>query len=513
MKAFIHKSYQFSKNHNVLLALPVLIFLLLSFTKIINPVSAGASSNNGSINENYISFLKKSGLWDHFSKKSGDLSSLTGGLAEFNRQREISLRKGKGSAKFWAMRSSSEKDRFYRDPDLVTAKDDRYPAMKIFSLFYNAAGNRLSRVNGNRRNYLNKLVSYTGNRLIDYSISPIPKHNIEKEKAFHVEISDAVSTGKINFFDIRLLVESFYRTIDRNTSECGEKALGEKEFKSKKTDACFWSIMENKFPNLARYVQKNFVIHSFGKRVKENGRYYFQFDLKLALRKRQWKKSYPKTWAKSAYILKNLEYQIYFRDYYNNLLGGFRYNRKTRSWNLRFNMRGRNILTYHNLKKSFVLSKITRKRFYWDIAGKFNLYGIHISWKGLRLLADYHKHRNSDIARFTWLKSPKMTVKGRLIGIFPPPLVDLVIPGSIDQIIQDYVDTLSGKRFNNPGWNMKIFTTGKGADKNILTIQTAFDTVQNGFFTFFSKRRAKRKLGDIPSFSESFFRAISLDSK
>jgi hypothetical protein len=466
----------------------------------------------------FRNFYNSNRISSELRQPLADLPALLLGLANYRKACARALSREGDIFDFFLIQRSTDKAPFLRKPFLGKMPMTGYSEALGATIFYANEQNVLSLYGFSKEKLLGSLNRLPGNQLLEYRFSAIQSEKNKEIDGFHVQSETHLSTGKISLRDILLALEAFYLMSENIAARCNQEAGSGPMLSKKNPESCFWKNLAKDYPQFAAFLRKNFIIRGIGdfiaNPVGAKNENFYKFHLSLALSLNAWKAGFPIAWERNAYSFKNLEYRILFRDYRGKLLGGFEYNRTSRTWNLWFKIQKRRIFPFYEKSGSFIPSELKRQRFYWDIDGRFNLYGLKISWKKLRLSVDYNHSYSRCSVIFRWMRSPVIETSGRFVGVIPPWLLDALIPSSMEQIFNEYVRTLAGQQFpKGQPWTLKLESSRLSRDKNLLSILVKFDTHTNKIFRFLMKNQRNRLKTDQPSFSQVFFQSLYQDAK
>jgi hypothetical protein len=86
------------------------------------------------------------------------------------------------------------------------------------------------------------------------------------------------------------------------------------------------------------------------------------------------------------------------------------------------------------------------RRLNFSIRGKalFNVNGIKLAINRIALAGDYRRVKDDALVRSHFRIAPKVSISGQAYGIIPTWLIDVFIPGNIDELAKSFLKTMTG---------------------------------------------------------------------
>jgi hypothetical protein len=203
------------------------------------------------------------------------------------------------------------------------------------------------------------------------------------------------------------------------------------------------------FPNLfgllRQYVNIDAVIPTNLERIAES----VMFDVKGRLNRDAFVTDYPEM----AKLLDVFEGMAYVRsrifDVYGRLLLTLQFDFQRNLVNIQFRTSNGRLFPLSGIREpeehsgfGLIDTEATRFRVISDV--HMNMVGLHFDIEGLQMVAEYANGDDGLHLKASLKQPPRaVAISGRMLGMFPVWLVDLLIPSNIEDIISDYFETLA----------------------------------------------------------------------
>jgi hypothetical protein len=203
------------------------------------------------------------------------------------------------------------------------------------------------------------------------------------------------------------------------------------------------------FPNLfgflRQYVNIDAVIPAKFERIAES----VMFDLKGRLNRDAFVTDYPEM-AKLLDVFEgtaSVRSRIF--DVYGGLLLTLQFDFQRNLVNIQFRTSNGRLFPISGFREpeeqsgfGLIDTEATRFRVISDI--HMNMVGLHFDIEGLQIVVEYANSEDGLLLKASLKQSPRaVAISGRMLGVFPVWLVDLLIPSNIEDIISDYFKTLA----------------------------------------------------------------------
>jgi len=271
--------------------------------------------------------------------------------------------------------------------------------------------------------------------------------------------------------------------------------------------------------NLAKYTYLKSLVT-----IKEyKGERYTKLKMVMGLSMRGIKRDFPELedWLDS--IAGLMKFRYYVNNRKGNRLLIFSLDTKRRLFKWELYTRGGKLIPMTYKKKpvfsqEFDLSKIKKYVFYNVFNLKIAIFGIRFYTGNIVVRGTYRRSKSNGrfYLHFTRLPIPK--VKGRAFGIFPKWMMDMAIPGNIEELAGKVMKVME-KGNNGRGTRMAARWNTRRPNNTIFNLKASSEFVDNFFIRFalkiFSRkfRPSNDALDDIDKFYEKMSGALMTDMK
>jgi len=148
---------------------------------------------------------------------------------------------------------------------------------------------------------------------------------------------------------------------------------------------------------------------------------------------------------------------------------------------------------------------------------RLNIFGLKLNIEALKLNVDYFYDEYGANVKLDIRQPPaEITAKGLMMGFFPIWLIDFLIPSNIEDMTQEFFQTLASG-INGKGVSILFGSIQEESLKNNLWLLTEAEVMSNGTmkFAFSLQRKVLREedklLEDIKVFEQQLWNAFYRD--
>ena len=246
------------------------------------------------------------------------------------------------------------------------------------------------------------------------------------------------------------------------------------------------------------------------------------FDIVIRINSNAIKKDYPYLGALLGQLKGMLDYQETLFDAQNRPLGTMVFDGDQYLFSTRFKTQaGRFLVLAENsnvAKETGVdLTVSGNQRFYMVHTFKLNIAGLKLNIKALKVDLDYYYDDNTANVTAKLRQTPEeITAKGLVLGFLPIWLIDLFIPSNIEDMTQEFFQTIVAGN-DGDGLSIMYGNLPKKSLRGNLWLLTDTEVMSNGLirFAFNLQRKFGRDedklLEDIRVFAQQLWKAFYLD--
>jgi hypothetical protein len=276
------------------------------------------------------------------------------------------------------------------------------------------------------------------------------------------------------------------------------------------------------FPRLFAFFNQYFTIESVVSEEEADSISPIIFDIAISVNLDKIKKDYPYLGALLGRLKGKLNFAGTFYDVQNRPIGSVAFDGDQYFFSTRFKTQeGCFLLQTENANDAsepgLDLTALGYQRFYLIHSFRLNLVGVNLSIEGLKVNLDYFYDDDTAMVEAELREYPEdITADGLILGFLPIWLIDLFIPSNIEDMTQDFFQTLAS---GNNGEGLSIIYGGlpKESIAGNLWFLTDAEVMSNGVLKFAFNLQRKmvgnqdKLLEDIRVFAQQLWKAFYLD--
>ena len=222
----------------------------------------------------------------------------------------------------------------------------------------------------------------------------------------------------------------------------------------------------------------------------KNSASIYYFDLNFVFKVHELKEKYPHLQKFLVKFKRSLILSFDLLDSKGNLLLKFKINSKKRVLSVRYMGNRFGLFPFNpNTNKPLIKAKRAslNSDFYFHIRNSINIFGLKIKFKNLKFFArsKYYPGKHHSL-KLSMKQAPVVNQSGSFAGLFPGWLIDLLIPGSMEEMFNDFFTTFI-KGNNGKGFFINSKTSDRPTKQNIYTLETEGEMYHNGLIDFAMK--------------------------
>ena len=141
--------------------------------------------------------------------------------------------------------------------------------------------------------------------------------------------------------------------------------------------------------------------------------------------------------------------------------------------------------------QAFSLKDLKKKGFFVSITAKFNIMGLKINMGKIVIRGDYKRAATKSTLFVKASRIPKPQISGRVYHVIPTWMIDVSIPGNIDELAGKFTTVLE-KGNDKKGTRLYASINRSNPSSNILTANGSTEFIDNRFVKFGVKIWNKR---------------------
>ncbi len=262
----------------------------------------------------------------------------------------------------------------------------------------------------------------------------------------------------------------------------------------------------NQLPNFSKVLHKYTSLRSLVKVKEHNGQKYTHMKMIGGLKMRALKRDFPEIYDYLEEVKGILKLRLIVNNSKGKRVTTFYLDSKNRSivWSLYtkdgkivpFDGKGRPAFD-----QAFSLAKVNRYTFYGIMNARLYIYGLKFNTKSVITRADYRRKGRNASFRLHVTRIPKPSVSGRFYHVLPTWLIDIGIPGNIEELAGKMA-TLMQKGNNGKGTRLNLAWNGKNASNTIVSGNGQTEIIDNRFIRFALKIWSRKMRPDDKALKE-----------
>jgi len=260
-------------------------------------------------------------------------------------------------------------------------------------------------------------------------------------------------------------------------------------------------VFDETYPRFQKFIDKYFILHSAME--KKNYQYvpFTHFKLIMAFDFKNLKKDFPHL----SYQLKRLEslfqFKLSFRNKNGNHIMDIFIDSQDTFLYLDYYTHQGMVIPFTPegtpvFEEAFYPTKVTDYNFYMNVDIFFNIYGIKFRTENIRIDCDYQSRKKYGKIIFKLKEIPNTKVSGRAYHIVPTWFIDIMIPGNIDQLIDNFCKVLLSAN-NSEGSYLRLLWDMRKPNETFLNLHASSEFIDNFFILFgFQIWHEKFKMSD-----------------
>jgi hypothetical protein len=261
------------------------------------------------------------------------------------------------------------------------------------------------------------------------------------------------------------------------------------------------NVFDQTYPRFQKFMDKYFILHSAIEKKNHHFIPYTHFKLIVEFDLNNFQKDFPDLY----YQLKRLEslfqFKLSFRNNHGNHIMDMFIDSQDTFFYFDFYTHQGKVIPFSPegnpiFEDAFYPTKVSDYDFHMNVDIFFNIYGIKFRTENIKINCDYQSRKNYGKVHFTLDEIPKTTVSGRAYHIVPTWFIDIMIPGNIDQLIDNFCKVLLSAN-NSEGSYLNLLWDTKKTNNVFLNLHASSEFIDNFFILFgFQIWHEKFKMSD-----------------
>jgi len=255
------------------------------------------------------------------------------------------------------------------------------------------------------------------------------------------------------------------------------------------------------YPHFLRFVEKYLILHSTMDEKEYNKIPYTHFKLICELNLNNMKKDFPDLNYQLNRLKSLFQLNLSFQNTNGNHILDILLDSQDTFLYINFYTHKGKIIPFNPegtpvFEDSFHPTKVNDYEFFLDMNIFFNIHGIKFRTDHVKVKCIYKNRNQFGKLKFTLSEIPKTQVSGRAYYIVPPWFIDIMIPGNIDQLIENFSKVLLTANNSDGSYLLLHWDTKKPKDIKFYPYASG-EFIDNFFILFgFQIWHAKFKMSD-----------------
>jgi len=261
------------------------------------------------------------------------------------------------------------------------------------------------------------------------------------------------------------------------------------------------NVFDQTYPRFQKYMDEFFILHSALERKSSRYIPFTHFKLVVEFDFKNLQKDFPDLYYQLKRLERLFQFKLSFQNKHGNHIMDIFLDSQDTFFYLDFYTHQGKVLPFSPegkpiFEEAFYPTKVTDYDFHMIVDIFFNIYGIKFRTENIKIDCSYKSRKKYGKVHFKLDEIPKTEVSGRAYHIVPTWFIDIMIPGNIDQLIDNFCKVLLSAN-NSQGSYLSLRWDTNKPDNVFLNPHASSEFIDNFFILFgFQIWHEKFKMSD-----------------